>query len=121
MNKIVLKHSFGIFEYEESEFCFHKFFEDNRKHQQTVTQSKMSTKLYNYKFKLFENEDSEFSFYALAESEEEAKNLILQKTENELYKSELQKKFESATLKATVYEKNEVFVQHTGQLKLFSH
>jgi hypothetical protein len=113
MNKILSKHSFGIYEHDDYEFSFHTFTEKKKGHEQKIISHKMNTKLYNYKFKLFEHEESEFSFYVLAENEQEAKKLILQKTENELYKTELKKKFENVSLKPNIYEKNDVFIQHT--------
>ena len=80
----------------------------------------MSTKLYLYKISFFDNENSEFSFYALADNEYEAQALILEKVENEIYKNELIKKFKENSFTPKVYEKGEVFIQHQGDLPVFS-
>jgi hypothetical protein len=80
----------------------------------------MNTKLYLYKIRFFENENSEFSFYALADNEYEAQSLILEKVENEIYKNELIKIFKEKNFTPKVYEKNEVFIQHQGELPIFS-
>ena len=80
----------------------------------------MNTKLYLYKIRFFENENSEFSFYALADNEYEAQALILEKVENEIYKNELTKKFKEKNFTPKIYEKSDVFIQHQGDLPVFS-
>jgi len=79
----------------------------------------MSTKLFVYKFNFFEGDSSQFSFYALADNEYEAKALIIDKVENETYKKELIKSFEENRVEPKIYEKNEVLIQHQGELPVF--
>jgi len=113
------KYKIKLFDSEDNDFNFYAFVKsiDSYKNE---TLDKMDTKLFVYKIKLFEHEDSGFSFFALAENEEEAKRLILHKIKNELYKSLVENKFNDPEFKPTVLQKKEVFITHTGSIKLFS-
>jgi hypothetical protein len=80
----------------------------------------MKTKLYIFKLKTPYDEGSSILFSALAQTEIEAKSLILNKVTNEIYNSELRKKFSDSDFSPVVYENGDVFIQLLGDIKLFT-
>ena len=80
----------------------------------------MQTKLYVYKLKQPYSETITLVFSVLAKSEIEAQSIILNKVNNEIYKTELKELFSSGE-EALVFNAGEVFIQYTGELKLFTH
>lgn len=80
----------------------------------------MNTKLFIYKLKLPFSEESNILFSALADNENTAKELILEKVTNEIYKVELKKLFNNDSTQPVVYENGDVFIQLLGEIKVFT-
>lgn len=80
----------------------------------------MNTKLFIYKLKLPFSGESNILFSALADNENTAKELILEKVTNEIYKVELKKLFNNDSTQPVVYENGDVFIQLLGEIKVFT-